>query len=49
MRCKNQHIYEEVIYKAFVCSFNALGENKEDSIEKWKAEDGDELRSFFEL
>lgn len=46
---KNKHIGEEILYKAFVSSHNVLGENKENSIEKWKAEDGDELRSFFEL
>jgi uncharacterized protein YdeI (YjbR/CyaY-like superfamily) len=43
VKCKNKHIDEEVLYKAFVSSFNALVENKEHFIEKWKAEDGDEL------
>lgn len=44
VRCRNKHIDEEVLYKAFVSSFNALVENKEHFIEKWKAdEDGDEL------
>lgn len=44
VRYKNKHIDEEVLYKAFVSSFNALVENKEHFIEKWKAEDGDVLR-----
>jgi site-specific DNA recombinase len=46
VRCKNKHIDEEVLYKAFVISFNALVENKEHFIEKWKTEDGDELRKY---
>ena len=46
VRCKNKHIDEEVLYKAFVSSFNALVGNKEEFIEKWKSEDGDELRRF---
>lgn len=44
MRCKNKHIDEEVLYKAFVSSFNALVENKDHFIEMWKEGDGDELR-----
>lgn len=44
--CKNKHIDEEVLYKTFVSCFNALVENKEHFIEKWKAEDGDELRRY---
>lgn len=44
--CKNKHIDEDVIFKAFVSSFNALVENKEYFIEKWEAEDGDELRRY---
>lgn len=44
VRCRNKHIDEDVLYKAFISSFNALVENKEHFIEKWKAEDGDELR-----
>lgn len=44
--CKNKHIDEEVLYKAFVSSFNALVENKDEFITKWKAEDGDELGRF---
>lgn len=46
VRCKNKHIDEEVLYKAFVSSFNALVENKKEFIGKWKAEDGDELREY---
>ena len=46
VRCNNKHIDEEVLYKEFVSSFNALVENKEHFIEKWKAEDGDELRNI---
>ncbi len=44
VRCKNKHIDEEVLYKAFVSSFNELVESKEHFIEKWKAED--ELRRY---
>ena len=44
--CKNKHLDEEILYKAFVSSFNALVENKEHFIEKWKVEDGDELRKY---
>lgn len=44
--CKNKHIDEEVLYKAFISSFNVLVENKEHFIEKWKAEDGDELKRY---
>lgn len=46
VKCKNKHIDEEVLYKAFVSSFNALVENKEEFIEKWKTEDGDELERY---
>ena len=44
--CKNKHIDEEILYKAFVSSYNALVENKEHFIEKWKSEAGDELRRY---
>ena len=44
--CNNKHIDEEILYKAFVSSFNALVENKEEFIEKWKSEDGDELKIY---
>lgn len=37
---------EEVVFKAFVSSFNALLENKDHFVEKWKAEDGDELNRY---
>lgn len=43
LRCKNKHIDEEVLFKIFVSSFNALVENKEHFIEKWGTEDGDKL------
>ena len=46
VKCKNKHIDEEVLYKAFVSSFNALVENKEQFIEKWKAKGGDELKRY---
>lgn len=46
VNCKNKHIDEEVLYKAFVNSFNALVENKEGFLEKWKDEDGDELKKY---
>lgn len=46
VNCRNKHIDEEVLYKAFISSFNALVENKEHFIEKWKVEDGDELEKY---
>lgn len=46
VRCGNKHVDEEVLFKAFVSSFNALVENKEHFMEKWKAEDGDELKRY---
>ena len=46
VRWRNKHIDEDVLYKAFISSFNALVENKEHFIEKWKAEDGDELKKY---
>lgn len=35
---------EEVLYKAFVSSYNVLIENKEYFMEKWKTETGNELK-----
>ena len=46
VRCGNKHVDEEVLFKAFVSSFNALVENKDHFIEKWKAEDGNELKRY---
>ena len=46
VRCGNKHVDEEVLFKAFVSSFNALVENREHFMEKWKAEDGDELKRY---
>lgn len=46
VRCKNKHIDEEVLYKAFISSFNALVENKEYFMEKWETEEEDELRRY---
>ena len=46
VKCKNKHIDEEVLYKAFVSSFNSLVENKEEFIKKWNAEDGNELKRY---
>ncbi|WMM26124.1 recombinase zinc beta ribbon domain-containing protein [Tissierella sp. MB52-C2] len=46
VRCRNKHIDEDVLYKAIISSFNVLVENKEYFIEKWKAEDGDELKKY---
>ncbi len=46
IKCRNKHVDEGVLYKAFISSFNALIENKEQFIEKWKAEDGDELERY---
>ena len=46
VRCGNKHVDEGVLFKAFVSSFNALVENKEHFIEKWKAEYGDELKRY---
>lgn len=37
---------EEILFKAFVGSFNALVENKEHFMEKWKADDRDELKRY---
>lgn len=34
--CRNKHIDDEVLYKAFISAFNALVENKEHFMEKWK-------------
>ena len=44
--CSNKHIDEEVLYKAFISSFNALTENKEHFLDKLKVEDGDDLRKY---
>lgn len=46
VKCRNKHVDEGVLYKAFVSSFNALVENREEFIEKWKAMDGDELGRY---
>lgn len=53
IKCRNKHVDEEVLYKVF-SSYNALVENREHLIEKWKAVDGDELekhraREFMEI
>lgn len=39
--CDSKHIDDAALYQVFVAAFNALVENKEYFIEKWKAEDGD--------
>lgn len=39
--CENKHIDDRVLYQAFINTFNALIENKDYFIEKWK----DELKS----
>ncbi|MDP4121275.1 MAG: recombinase family protein, partial [Bacillota bacterium] len=44
--CYSKHIDDMVLYQAFVAAFNALVENKEYFIEKWKAENGDCLRRY---
>lgn len=54
VKCKNKHIDEEVLYKVFVSSFNALVGEREKFVEKWKTEDGHELerhraREFIEI
>ncbi|HHX60281.1 MAG TPA: recombinase family protein, partial [Epulopiscium sp.] len=46
VRCGNKHVDEEVLFKAFVSSFNALVENREHFIDIWKAEEGDELKRY---
>ena len=46
VKCRNKHIDEEILYKVFISSFNAMVENKGDFIETWKAEDGDELSRY---
>lgn len=34
--CENKHIDDKVLYQAFVNTFNAMVENKEYFMEKWK-------------
>lgn len=46
VNCKNKHIDEEFLYKAFISRLNALIENKEEFIKKWISEDGDELERY---
>lgn len=46
VRCKNKHIDEKVLYKAFVGSFDVLVENKDEFIKKWKAENEDEFKRY---
>ncbi|WP_127837248.1 recombinase family protein [Clostridium prolinivorans] len=36
--CENKHIDDKVLYQAFVNTFNAMVENKEHFIERWKKE-----------
>lgn len=46
--CESKHIDEEVLKKAFVEVFNALVENKQYFLEKWRAEleDSDALKQY---
>lgn len=34
--CENKHIYDKVLYQAFINTFNAMTENRAYFIEKWK-------------
>lgn len=46
--CPNKHSDEKILYQTFINTFNAIIENKEHFIEKWKveSEDGNELRKY---
>ncbi|WP_278320240.1 zinc ribbon domain-containing protein [Inediibacterium massiliense] len=34
--CNNKHVYDKVLYQAFINAFNAMIENKDYFMEKWK-------------
>ncbi|MGH4138394.1 MAG: recombinase family protein, partial [Clostridium sp.] len=36
--CENKHIDDKVLYQAFINTFNAMIENKDYFMEKWKAQ-----------
>jgi uncharacterized ubiquitin-like protein YukD len=44
--CENKHIDDKVLYKAFINTFNAIIENKDYFMEKWKEVDGNCLRRY---
>jgi len=44
--CANKHIDDKVLYQAFINAFNALIENKDYFIDKWKLEDRDILKKY---
>lgn len=46
--CPNKHSDEKILYQTFINTFNAIIENEEHFIEKWKveSEDGNELRKY---
>jgi len=46
VKCRNKHVDEEVLFKAFVNGFNALVDNREHFMEKWKVEDRNELKQY---
>jgi len=44
--CGNRHIDDKVLYHAFIITFNAIIENNEHFLEKWKSEDSDVLKKY---
>jgi len=44
--CESKHIEDSVLYKVFVEAFNAMIENRDYFIKKWRAEDRDVLRKY---
>jgi len=44
--CANKHIDDKVLYQAFISNFNAMIENKDYFLEKWKSEDRDVLKKY---
>jgi site-specific DNA recombinase len=44
--CENKHIDDRVLYQAFINTFNALIENKDYFLEKWKGESEDVLKKY---
>lgn len=44
--CNNKHIDDKVLYQAFINTFNALIENKEYFLKKWRSEDRDVLKKY---
>lgn len=44
--CDNKHIDDRVLNRVFVEAFNAMVENKDYFMEKWKNEDEDVLKKY---